>query len=87
MEARNIQRFVARPLPRRKICADAHRCASVCPELERAQGYLKLPNGRSLTGKATLQRPGTTTLFAALEVATGKILAATLNPDICADAH
>ena len=44
--------------------------------LERAQGYLKLPNGRSLTGQShDYKRHGTTTLFAALEVATGKILA------------
>jgi len=42
--------------------------------LERAQGYLKLPNGRSLHGQAhEYQRRGTTTLFAALEVATGAI--------------
>jgi transposase len=44
--------------------------------LERAQGYLKLPNGRALTGFAhEYQRRGTTTLFAALEVATGQIRA------------
>jgi hypothetical protein len=43
----------------------------------RAQGYLKLPNGRALTGQSRdNKRHGTTTLFAALEVATGKILAA-----------
>jgi len=45
--------------------------------LERAQGYLKLPNGRALTGQShDYKRHGTTTLFAALEVATGRILAA-----------
>jgi transposase len=45
--------------------------------LERAQGYLKLPNGRALTGQShNYKRHGTTTLFAALEVATGKIIAA-----------
>jgi hypothetical protein len=45
--------------------------------LERAQGYLKLPNGRGLTGQShDYKRHGTTTLFAALEVATGKIIAA-----------
>ena len=45
--------------------------------LERAQGYLKLPNGRTLTGQShDYKRHGTTTLFAALEVATGKIIAA-----------
>jgi transposase len=44
--------------------------------LERAQGYLKLPNGRALTGQShDYRRHGTTTLFAALEVATGKIIA------------
>ena len=44
--------------------------------LDRAQGYLKLPNGRALTGFAhEYKRRGTTTLFAALEVATGQIKA------------
>src|SRR3954464_3061997 len=42
--------------------------------LERAQGYLKLPNGRALTGHShDYKRHGTTTLFAAFEVATGKV--------------
>lgn len=45
--------------------------------LERAQGYLKLPNGRALTGQShDYKRHGTTTLFAALEVAAGRIIAA-----------
>jgi transposase len=45
--------------------------------LERAQGYLKLSNGRALTGQShDYKRHGTTTLFAALEVATGRIIAA-----------
>ena len=45
--------------------------------LERAQGYLKLSNGRALTGRShDYKRHGTTTLFAALEVATGRIIAA-----------
>jgi transposase len=44
--------------------------------LERAQGYLKLPNGRALTGQShDYRRHGTTTLFAALDVASGKIVA------------
>ena len=39
--------------------------------LERAQGYLKMPNGRALTGQShDYRRHGTTTLFAALDVAT-----------------
>ena len=34
--------------------------------LERAQGYLKLPNGRALTGRShDYKRNGTSTLFAA----------------------
>jgi transposase len=42
--------------------------------LERAQGWLKLPNGKALTGFShDYQRHGTTTLFAALEVATGLV--------------
>jgi transposase len=42
--------------------------------LERAQGYLRLPNGRALTGFSHhYKRHGTTTLFAALEVATGLV--------------
>lgn len=42
--------------------------------LERAQGWLKLPNGKALTGfQHDYRRHGTTTLFAALEVATGLV--------------
>ena len=42
--------------------------------LERAQGYLKLPNGRALGGRShDYKRNGTSTLFAALEVATGQV--------------
>lgn len=42
--------------------------------LERAQGWLRLPNGRTLTGFSHgYKRHGTTTLFAALEVATGMV--------------
>lgn len=45
--------------------------------LERAQGYLKLPSGRALMGQShDYTRHGTSTLFAALNVATGKITAA-----------
>jgi transposase len=45
--------------------------------LERGQGYLKLPNGRALAGQShDYKRHGTTTLFAALEVATCRIIAA-----------
>lgn len=42
--------------------------------LERAQGWLRLPNGKALTGFShEYKRHGTTTLFAALEVATGQV--------------
>jgi transposase len=42
--------------------------------LERAQGWLKLPNGKALTGfQHDYKRHGTTTLFAALEVASGLV--------------
>jgi len=41
---------------------------------ERAQGWLKLPNGRAVTGFShEYKRNGTTTLLAALEVATGRV--------------
>jgi transposase len=44
--------------------------------LERAQGYLKLPNGQALTGFShEYKRHGTTTLFAALETSTGQVIA------------
>ena len=44
--------------------------------LECAQGYLKLPNGRALTGFShEYKRHGTTTLFAALDVVTGQVRA------------
>jgi len=44
--------------------------------LERAQGYLRLPDGKTLTGFShEYKRHGTSTLFAALEVATGMVKA------------
>lgn len=44
--------------------------------LERAQGWLRLPNGKALTGFAhEYTRHGTTTLFAALNVASGEVKA------------
>ena len=44
--------------------------------LERAQGWLRLPNGQSLTGfNHEYERHGTTTLFAALNIATGQVRA------------
>src|SRR5579864_4793825 len=44
--------------------------------LERAQGYLKLPNGRALGGQAhDYTRHGTSTLFAAFDIASGEVVA------------
>jgi transposase len=44
--------------------------------LERAQGWLRLPNGKALNGFSHgYKRHGTTTLFAALDIATGQVQA------------
>jgi len=44
--------------------------------LERAQGYLKLPNGRALSGQShDYTRHGTSTLFAAFNIANGEVMA------------
>jgi transposase len=44
--------------------------------LERAQGYLRLPNGKAVRGFShEYKRHGTSTLFAALEIATGEVIA------------
>ena len=43
--------------------------------LERAQGYLKMANGRAMTSQShEYKRHGTITLFAALDDATGKVV-------------
>jgi len=42
--------------------------------LERAQGWLRLPNGKALTGRShDYTRHGTTTLFAALDIVSGQV--------------
>jgi transposase len=42
---------------------------------QRAQGYLRLPDGRAVNGFShCYKRHGTTTLFAALDVATGQVI-------------
>ncbi|MET4033404.1 hypothetical protein ABIC08_005475 [Bradyrhizobium sp. RT9b] len=59
--------YVAPPAKAIVLCVDEKPSTQA---LERAQGYLKLPNGRTLTGQShDYKRHGTTTLFAALEVA------------------
>src|SRR6266853_1544511 len=66
--------YVAPPEKAIVLCVDEKPSIQA---LERAQGYLKLPNGRALTGQShDYTRHGTSTLFAALDVATGKIHAA-----------
>ena len=55
------------------LCVDEKPCIQA---LERAQGYLRMPNGKTLTGFAhEYKRHGTTTLFAALDVMTGTVAA------------
>src|SRR5450631_385661 len=66
--------YVAPPEKAIVLCVDEKPSIQA---LERAQGYLKLPNGRALTGHShDYKRHGTSTLFAAFEVATGKVRAA-----------
>jgi hypothetical protein len=63
--------YIAPPENAVVICVDEKPSIQA---LERAQGYLKLPNGRTLTGHShDYKRHGTSTLFAAFEVATGKV--------------
>ena len=65
--------YMAPPAKAIVICVDEKPSIQA---LERAQGYLKLPNGRALTGHShDYKRHGTTTLFAAFEVATGRVKA------------
>lgn len=53
------------------LCVDEKPSIQV---LERAQGWLRLPNGKALNGFShCYKRHGTTTLFAALDVATGQV--------------
>ena len=69
--------YMAPPENAMVICVDEKPSIQA---LERAQGYLKLPGGRTLTGQShDYKRNGTTTLFAAFEVTTGKVTAAHKN--------
>jgi len=66
--------YMAPPEDAIVICVDEKPSIQA---LERAQGYLKLPNGRTLSGHShDYKRHGTSTLFAALDLATGKVSAA-----------
>ena len=63
--------YMAPPENALVICVDEKPSIQA---LERAQGYLKLPNGRALTGQShDYKRHGTSTLFAAFDIATGKV--------------
>ena len=65
--------YMAPPRNAVVICVDEKPSIQA---LERAQGYLKLPSGRALSGHShDYKRHGTSTLFAAFEVATGKVTA------------
>lgn len=53
------------------ICVDEKPAIQA---LERAQGWLRLPNGKAITGyNHEYKRHGTTTLFAALDITTGLV--------------
>src|SRR6266478_6247060 len=66
--------YIAPPENAIVICVDEKPSIQA---LERAQGYLKLPSGRALSGHShDYKRNGTSTLFAAFEVATGQVIAA-----------
>src|SRR5438046_813165 len=66
--------YIAPPENAIVICVDEKPSIQA---LERAQGYLKLPTGRALTGHShDYKRNGTSTLFSAFEVATGKVTVA-----------
>ena len=66
--------YIAPPENAIVICVDEKPSIQA---LKRAQGYLKLPTGRALTGHShDYKRNGTSTLFAAFEVATGKVTVA-----------
>jgi len=59
------------------LCVDEKPCIQA---LERAQGWIRLPNGRATDRFAhEYKRHGTTTLFAALNVASGLVHAGTLS--------
>src|ERR1700690_16251 len=63
--------YVAPPKKAIVLCVDEKPSIQA---LERAQGYLKLPNGRAMIGQShDYKRNGTTTLFAALNVGTGVV--------------
>jgi transposase len=65
--------YLAQPENAIVLCVDEKPSIQA---LERKQGYLKLPNGRALTGQShDYKRHGTSTLFAALEVASGRVKA------------
>jgi len=66
-----IALYLAPPENAIVICVDEKPAIQA---LERAQGYLRLPNGKAITGFShEYKRHGTTNLFASLEIVTGKV--------------
>jgi len=75
-KARRHRRALSRPT--RERARPVRRREARDSGLERSQGWLRLPDGRALTGFAhEYKRHGTTTLFAAWKVASGLIQTAT----------
>ncbi len=65
--------YLAPPQDAIVLAVDEKPCIQA---LERAQGWIRLPSGRALTGHShEYTRHGTTTLFAALNVVTGQVRA------------
>jgi len=65
--------YLAPPRDAVVICVDEKPCIQV---IERQQGWLRFPDGKTLLGFSDrYKRNGSSTLFAALDVATGQVLA------------
>jgi hypothetical protein len=77
-KAADVVGFISRH-PRMRSSSVSTKKPSI-QALERSQGHLKLPSGRTLTGRShDYKRNGTSTLFAAFEAATGKVTATHKN--------
>lgn len=69
--------YLAPPLNAVVLSIDEKPCIQA---LERSQGWLRLPDGRALSGFAhEYRRRGTSTLFAALDIATGQVFGGHYN--------
>jgi hypothetical protein len=55
-------------------------CVDEKPSIQALEGWPRLPNGKALNGFSHgCERHGTTTLFAAFDIATGQVLAGHYN--------